>query len=102
MMDTVYPYSTDTPYPCQGRTGYAVPMSMTEETERHILEAAAEDIGEQVAWLYVEAAFSPEAKARCEAMVDGLLQAMGRAIRRAGWMSEATRTEALANRSGST
>ena len=60
-----------------------------------MLDAASADIGELVAQLYVEEAFSPEAKRRCEEMVDHLLSAMGRAIRGAEWMTEATREEAL-------
>jgi predicted metalloendopeptidase len=62
---------------------------------KRVLNAASADIGELVAQLYVEAAFSAEAKKRCEEMVDHLLSAMERAIRSADWMSEATRAEAL-------
>ncbi len=62
---------------------------------KRVLNAASADIGELVAQLYVEAAFSAQAKKRCEEMVDHLLSAMGRAIRSAGWMTEATRAEAL-------
>ncbi len=63
---------------------------------RRVIDAASADIGEQVARVYVEEAFPPAAKARCEAMVGHLLSAMGRAIRNAAWMSEPTREEALA------
>jgi predicted metalloendopeptidase len=62
---------------------------------KRVLNAASADIGELVAQLYVDAAFSPHAKKRCEDMVDHLLSAMGRAIRDAEWMTEATREEAL-------
>ena len=62
---------------------------------KRVLNAASADIGELVAKLYVEAAFSAQAKQRCEEMVDHLLPAMGRAIRSAEWMTEATREEAL-------
>ncbi len=62
---------------------------------KRVLDAASQDIGEQVARLYVEAAFSERAKQRCEEMVDHLLAAMGRSIRGAEWMTEATRAEAL-------
>ena len=48
---------------------------------KRVLNAASADIGELVAQLYVEAAFSAQAKKRCEEMVDHLLSAMGRAIR---------------------
>ena len=62
---------------------------------KRVLNAASADIGELVAQLYVEAAFSAEAKQRCEEMVDHLLSAMDKAIRSAEWMTEATRAEAL-------
>ena len=63
---------------------------------RRVLDAASADIGEQVARVYVDEAFPPAAKARCEAMVGHLLSAMGRAIRDAAWMTEPTRDQALA------
>ena len=62
---------------------------------KRVLNAASHDIGELVAQLYVDAAFSEQAKKRCEAMVDNLLSAMGRALRDAEWMTDATREEAL-------
>jgi putative endopeptidase len=65
-----------------------------------VLGAAAADIGEQVARLYVERAFPPEAKARAEQMVEGLLEAMARSIRSLDWMGEATKAEALAKLEG--
>lgn len=67
-----------------------------------VLSAATADIGEQVARLYVETAFSPVAKERCERLVEGLLDAMGRSIRTLDWMGEATKTEALAKLAGFT
>jgi len=60
-----------------------------------VLSAAASDIGEQVAKLYVDEVFSPEAKARCEHMVDDLIAAMGRSVRDLDWMTEETKQEAL-------
>jgi putative endopeptidase len=60
-----------------------------------VLGAASGDIGEQVARLYVDAAFSPEAKERCEQLVDGLVEAMGRSIRSLEWMTDATKEAAL-------
>ena len=48
---------------------------------KRVLNAASHDIGELVAQLYVDAAFSAQAKKRCEEMVDHLLVAMGQAIR---------------------
>jgi len=62
---------------------------------KRVLNAASADIGELVAQLYVEAAFSAHAKKRCEEMVDHLLSAMEQAIRSAEWMTETTREEAL-------
>lgn len=68
-----------------------------EQRERwtRVLSAAGGDIGEQVAKLYVDTAFSPEAKDRCEHLVDGLLAAMRRSIESITWMSEPTREAAL-------
>lgn len=62
---------------------------------KRILGAASADIGEQVARLYVDAAFPPDAKARCEAMVDQLIAAMERSIRAVDWMTDETREAAL-------
>ena len=62
---------------------------------KRVLNAASADIGELVAQLYVDAAFSAQAKKRCEEMVGHLLSAMERAIRSAEWMTETTRAEAL-------
>jgi putative endopeptidase len=67
---------------------------------KRVLNAASRDVGELVAQLYVDAAFSAHAKKRCEEMVDHLLSAMGRAIRDAEWMTDATREEALRKLAG--
>lgn len=67
---------------------------------KRMLDAATADIGEQVAQLYVAAAFSEHAKKRCEEMVDHLLSAMGRAIRNAEWMTGPTKAEALEKLAG--
>lgn len=69
---------------------------------KRVLAAAGADIGELVAQLYVDAAFSAEAKARCETLVRHLLSAMERAIRGAEWMTEPTREEALTKLAGFT
>ena len=53
-----------------------------------------------MARLYVDAAFSEEAKSRCEEMVGHILSAMGKAIRSAEWMTEGTRAQALEKLSG--
>ncbi len=65
-----------------------------------VLGAAASDIGEQVARLYVDAAFSPEAKERCEHLVDGLIESMGRSIRSLDWMTDETKEAALTKLEG--
>lgn len=62
---------------------------------KRMLQAATADIGEQVAQLYVAAAFPEHAKRRCETLVDNLLASMGDAIRGAEWMAEPTRSRAL-------
>ena len=72
------------------------------ERWKRVLGAAAADVGEQVARLYVERAFPPEAKERAERMVEGLLEAMDRSIRRLDWMGEDTKAEAIAKLQGFT
>jgi predicted metalloendopeptidase len=67
---------------------------------KRVLDAASADIGEAVAQLYVDAAFSEAAKHRCEAMVDNLLAAMGDAIRGVDWMGEDTKARALEKLAG--
>ena len=69
---------------------------------RRVLAAATGEIGESVSRLYVDAAFSAEAKIRCEQMVDGLVTAMGESIRTLDWMSDETKVEALAKLDGFT
>jgi len=69
---------------------------------KRALDAASGDIGELVAQLYVDAAFSEAAKVRCESMVDHLLTAMGAAIRDAEWMTEPTKVEAQKKLAGFT
>ena len=48
---------------------------------KRVIAAADADIGEAVAQLFVAVAFPPEAKARCEELVEHLIHAMERAIR---------------------
>ena len=67
---------------------------------KRIVGAADADIGEAVAQLFVAVAFPPEAKARCEELVDHLLVAMGRAISGNTWMTETTRQQALTKLAG--
>ena len=67
---------------------------------KRVVAAADADIGEAVAQLFVAEAFPPEAKARCEELVEHLLHAMERAIRGNGWMTDATQEQALAKLAG--
>ena len=73
-----------------------------KERWRRVLTAAGGEIGESVARVYVDAAFGADAKARCEEMVDGLVVAMGGAIRALTWMSDDTKAEALEKLAGFT
>ncbi|HEX6286608.1 MAG TPA: M13 family metallopeptidase, partial [Acidimicrobiia bacterium] len=61
-----------------------------------VLGAATADIGELVSRLYVDEAFSPGAKERCEEMVDHLIEAMARSIQGLEWMTDTTKKAALA------
>lgn len=67
---------------------------------KRVLGAASTDIGQQVSRLYVDAAFSGAAKARCEAMVDALVESMRRSINSLDWMGSATKEKALAKLDG--
>ncbi len=67
---------------------------------KRVLAAATADIGQQVSRLYVDAAFGPEAKERCETMVSHLLEAMEQSIRTLEWMGAETKAEALAKLEG--
>jgi putative endopeptidase len=67
---------------------------------KRVLAAATSEVGEPVSQLYVAAAFSPEAKARCEELVDHLVTAMGESIRSLDWMSDATKQQALEKLAG--
>jgi predicted metalloendopeptidase len=69
---------------------------------KRIVGVASSDIGEAVAQLFVRATFPPAARARVETLVEHLLHAMERAIRTNGWMTDATRGEALAKLAGFT
>ena len=71
-----------------------------KERWRRVLAAATGEVGEPVSRLYVEAAFGPEAKARCEELVAGLVVAMGESIKSLEWMSDETKAEALAKLEG--
>jgi len=61
---------------------------------KRVLAAADEAIGEDLAQLYVQRAFSPTAKTRALEMVNFHLQAMHDRIEAAKWMSPATKQQA--------
>lgn len=61
------------------------------ERWKRVLRAASADLDQLVAQLYVEEAFSPEAKARAEEMVGHIIESMRRAIAGLTWMSEDTK-----------
>jgi putative endopeptidase len=63
---------------------------------RRCVNATDRDLGEALGQKYVAGAFSPEAKARAEAMVADLIAALRADLETLPWMSEATRREALA------
>jgi len=67
---------------------------------KRVLDLASQDIGELVSQLYVDEAFPPAAKDRCEHLVEHLLAAMGTAIRTNPWMTDETRGEALRKLAG--
>jgi putative endopeptidase len=60
-----------------------------------VLARATSDIGELVAQLYVERAFSAESKTRCEEMVGRLVESMRRSIDELDWMTDTTKQAAL-------
>lgn len=67
---------------------------------KRVLSAASADIGQQVSQLYVKAAFSADAKQRCESMVDHLLQSMRQSIEHLDWMGAETKAKALVKLDG--
>ncbi|WP_236049691.1 M13 family metallopeptidase [Hymenobacter negativus] len=62
---------------------------------KRALRATDGALGEAFGQLYVDEAFSPEAKARAKAMVENLRQAYAERIQATEWMSAATKAEAL-------
>jgi putative endopeptidase len=62
---------------------------------RRCVEWVDGNLGEALGRVYVERAFSPEAKARTVKMVDGIEKAMDADLRQLPWMSAPTRAEAL-------
>jgi putative endopeptidase len=62
---------------------------------KRMLSATDRALGEAFGQLYVDEAFSPEAKARAKAMVENLRVAYAERIQAADWMSATTKAEAL-------
>jgi putative endopeptidase len=62
---------------------------------RRCVQWVDEKLGEALGRVYVERAFSPDAKARSQKMVDEIEKAMDADLRQLPWMSAATRAEAL-------
>ncbi|WP_460548039.1 M13 family metallopeptidase [Hymenobacter daeguensis] len=62
---------------------------------KRALRATDGALGEAFGQLYVDQAFSPEAKARAKVMVENLRQAYAERIQATEWMSAATKAEAL-------
>ncbi len=62
---------------------------------KRVLSAVDTELGEALGQLYVERAFSPEAKAKALAMVMNLKAALGDRIRTLDWIGEDTRRQAL-------
>jgi putative endopeptidase len=62
---------------------------------KRVLSAVDAELGEALGQLYVERAFSPEAKAKAREMVINLKAALGDRIRTLDWIGEDTRRQAL-------
>lgn len=67
---------------------------------KRVLAMGTADIGELISQLYVAQNFPPESKRSMEKLVDYLIAAMARRIASVEWMSDETRTEALAKLDG--
>jgi putative endopeptidase len=62
---------------------------------KRVLEATDQDLGEALGQLYVAKVFTPDAKARAQAMVANLKAALRDRLAALDWISEATRKQAL-------
>jgi len=62
---------------------------------KRVLEVVDQRIGEALGQLYVERAFPPEAKQKVLDLVEDLRAALGERIRGLGWMTDATKEQAL-------
>ncbi|HJQ30551.1 MAG TPA: M13 family metallopeptidase [Pyrinomonadaceae bacterium] len=63
---------------------------------RRCVTASDNNLGEALGQVYVARAFTPESKARMQTMISNLLAAFREHIQHADWMSDETRTAALA------
>jgi putative endopeptidase len=71
-----------------------------KERWKRVLSASTADIGQLVSQLYVAENFPPAAKTRMEHLVANLLDSMRTSIESLEWMSDTTKTEALAKLEG--
>jgi putative endopeptidase len=71
-----------------------------KERWKRVLRAATAEIGELVGKVYVEHAFSADAKERAEQMVGNIIAAMAEAIRSLEWMGDDTKRAALVKLGG--
>jgi predicted metalloendopeptidase len=62
---------------------------------KRMLEAADRALGEDLGQLYVQQAFSPEAKAQVKEMIRFHKEALRQSIQRSAWMGKTTQQEAL-------
>jgi putative endopeptidase len=66
-----------------------------KERGKRVLDTIEEQAGEALGRMYVEVAFSPEAKARMEALVANLGEALKERIQALDWMSDETKAKAM-------
>ena len=66
-----------------------------EPREKRCISASGRELGEMLGQTYVDAAFSPESKARMRKMVDNLYAALRSDIPSLVWMDDATKAQAL-------
>ena len=71
-----------------------------KERWKRAVDAADHDLGEAIGKVYVDKHFSPETKARADAMVADLIAAFGKRIDAVQWMSPETRAQARAKLAG--
>ncbi|MBI3364756.1 MAG: M13 family metallopeptidase [Ignavibacteriae bacterium] len=62
---------------------------------KRCLQTVDGNIGEALGQLYVEKAFTPQAKAKALQLVENLRKALGERIQKLDWMSDATKQQAL-------